>query len=716
MTATDLTHFDVEIDDGVAVVTMDRADDTLNTLDPSLMTDFEAVLERLEADDVRAAVIVSGKEDSFLAGADIKWFAGLSDPSDAAEAIRLGHTVLARLEGIHARHGKPVVAAIHGACLGGGNELALACSHRIATDHPVTQLGQPEVRLGVLPAAGGTQRLPALIGIADALDMILTGKPVRADKARRLGLVDEVVPPSLLRDIAVTRARQAIGAAPGREDGIASWLAPSRLQQLALETNPAGRAVLFRRARQRMLAETKGNYPAPERALEAVRIGVEDGRPAGLDAEARFFGELVVSPESKALRSIFFATRSGPDTSGARPVDRLAVIGGGLMGAGIATVTTHTASTPVRIKEIDHDGIGRALSYVSKALRDRVDRRRMTEFEAEQAQLRVTASTDWRGFAAVDLVIEAVFEDLELKQEVLRDVEGVVGGDTVFASNTSSLPITDIAAASTRPETVLGMHYFSPVEKMPLIEVIVTEETADWARATAVAFGERQGKTVIVVNDGPGFYTSRILGPYAAEAYQLLAEGATVEDIDGAVEAWGFPVGPLRLGDEVGLDVQSKIGRIMVDAFGERMAAPSFAEKLVSSDRKGRKNRRGFYAYDDAGKRSGVDETVYSDLGLDPTGRVPPAEIQERVSLALVNEAARCLGDGILGSAADGDVGAVMGIGYPPFRGGPFFTVDTMGASWILDRLNRLAARHGPRFEPAQILVDAATEGRTFRS
>ena len=716
MSTTELTHFRLDVTDGIALVVMDRSDDALNTLDPSLTEDFEVVLERLEGDDVRAAVIISGKDDSFLAGANIKWFADLTEPSVATDAIRRGHAVFDRLERLHARMEKPVVAAIHGACLGGGNELALACSHRIATDHPKTQLGQPEVQLGLIPAAGGTQRLPALIGIAPALDLILTGRSVRADKARRLGMVDEVVPPTLLREVAMTRAAEAIDAEPNGSDGLRSWLSPARLQKLALETNPVGRGVLFKQARQRMLAETKGNYPAPELAIEAVRIGVEEGRRAGLDAEARFFGELVVTPESKALRSIFFATRSGPDTSEARPVDSVAVVGGGLMGAGIATVTTQKASTPVRIKEVDEAGIGRALSYVSKALRKRVDRRRMSEFQAEQAMLRVTATTDWRGFGSTDLVIEAVFEDLELKRDVLRAMEEIVGEDTVFASNTSSLPITDIAAASSRPETVLGMHYFSPVEKMPLLEVVVTDQTADWARATAAEFGRRQGKTVIVVGDGPGFYTSRILGPYAAEAFQLLAEGASVEDVDGAMEEWGFPVGPLRLGDEVGLDVQSKIGRIMVDAFGERMAAPSFAERLDSSDRKGRKNRRGFYAYDDSGSRSGVDETVYADLGLTPTGRVPRSEIQERISFALINEAARCLEDGILRSSADGDVGAVMGIGYPPFRGGPFFTIDTLGPRLVVDRLRRLADRHGPRFDTAQILIDAAEQDRTFRS
>lgn len=441
---------------------------------------------------------------------------------------------------------------------------------------------------------------------------------------------------------------------------------------------------------------------------------MQEGRDAGLEAEARFFGELVTSPESLALRSVFFATRSQPDTSGAHDVVRVGIVGGGLMGAGIATVSSQKAGSLVRVKEVDEDGVARALAYVSEALHSRVQRHRMSEFEAEKAMLAVTGTTNWSGFPAVDLVIEAVFEDLELKKNVLREVEGVVGPDTVIASNTSSLPITSIAAASSHPERVVGMHYFSPVEKMPLLEVIVTDDTADWVEATAVAYGLQQGKTVIVVSDGTGFYTSRILGPYSTEAFRLLSEGATVEDIDGAVEAWGFPVGPLRLADEVGIDVGAKIAVILTDAFGERMTPPAGMGGLTASGRKGRKNGKGFYTYEN-GKRGGVDATVYEDLGVAATGGIDRAEIQERVSLALINEAARCLEEGILHSARDGDIGAVMGIGFPPFRGGPFFWIDQVGAGQVVERLERLADRHGPRFAPAEILVEAAASGRKFR-
>ncbi len=717
---SELTHFRLDVDDqGVATVLMDRQGEAINTLGPALFDDFATILDRLESDDAIKAVVLGSAKKDFLVGADIRWFATLTDADAAEQAVLEGHVLMDRLERLHTERGKPVVAAIQGSALGGGLELALCASSRICTDDPKTQLGQPEVQIGVLPAGGGTQRLPRLIGIATALDMILSGRPAQARKAKKLGLVDEVVPPSMLLEMARARALEAIGAAPSKRDR--NLASAAGLQELALETTPVGRNILFKQARQRMLAETKGNYPAPERALEAVRIGLDQGLEAGLAAEARFFGELVVSPESKALRSIFFTSREMgketwvPEGIEPRSVDKVAVLGGGLMGGGIAAVSAMRAGSSVRVKEVDDAGVGRALGYVSKVLTDRVTKRRMSPFEAEKVMLQVTGDTEWRGFGDTDLVIEAVFEDLELKRSILREVEGIVGDDVVFASNTSTIPITKIAEASQHPETVLGMHYLSPVEKMPLLEIIVTEHTSDAALATAVAFGKRQGKTVIVVNDGTGFYTSRIIAPYSNEALFLLEEGASIEAIDKTMEAWGFPVGPLLLADEVGIDVGAKVSGIMIDAFGDRMKGPEVMAGLVADDRKGRKNRRGFYTYDDSGKRGGPDESVYRALGLGPRREISREEIATRISLQMINEAARCLEEGILRSARDGDIGAFMGMGFPPFRGGPFFYVDQVGADTVVADLERYAERLGPRFEPAAILRQKAEDGTTFR-
>jgi 3-hydroxyacyl-CoA dehydrogenase/enoyl-CoA hydratase/3-hydroxybutyryl-CoA epimerase len=385
------------------------------------------------------------------------------------------------------------------------------------------------------------------------------------------------------------------------------------------------------------------------------------------------------------------------------------------MGGGIAAVSTFRAKKNVRIKEVDNSGVGRGLGYVHRFVSKQAKRRRMSPFEVDQILNRVTGSSTWAGFANSDIIIEAVFEDLDLKRSIVKEVEAVVSEKTIFASNTSTLPITKIAEASERPENIVGMHYFSPVERMPLLEVITTEMTADWVTATAVQLGKDQGKTVIVVNDGTGFYTSRLLGPYLNEAAFLLEEGASVEAIDMAMESWGFPVGPLLLTDEVGIDVGTHVAIILHDAFGDRMKGPDMMAGLIEDDRKGRKNGRGFYKYTD-GERSGVDPTVYHALGLGERVPVSKKDVTERMFLAFINEAALCLQEGILRSARDGDIGAVFGLGYPPFKGGPFWTIDQMGAEVVVTKLEKLEARFGGRFAPAQIIKDHAEAGTGFRA
>ena len=724
----DLTHFTFDLDaDGVATVLMDRAGEEMNTLSPEVADDLVAILERIETDpNIRAVVWGSAKKRNFLAGADIRWFESLQDAEAAEEALQRTQEAFTRLEDIHRRHGKPVVAAIHGACLGGGLELALACSGRVSSnDERATQLGQPEVKLGLLPAGGGTQRLPRLIGVAAALDLILTGRSIRPRRALKMGLVDATVRRDDLLATARSHALKALDPPPeapiSLTDRIKQMLTPSALQTLALETNPVGRRILFSQAEKAMLKETGGNYPAPPAALECVRVGLEQGVEAGYDTERTSFARLVLTPESRALRSIFFATQELKKDTGisteaeTRPVETVGILGGGLMGGGIAAVNTTRAKVRSVIKDIDQAGVDRGVAYVQKVLDGQVKRRRMQKADAWLAMRRlVGGATAYEDLADSDMVIEAVFEDLALKRSVLAEVEAVTSSNTIFASNTSSIPITDIAAEAGRPENVIGMHYFSPVEKMPLLEIIVTESTADWVTATAVELGKAQGKTVIVVNDGTGFYTTRIIGPYSAEVLYLLQDGATIEEIDKALVAWGFPVGPVTLSDEVGIDVGAKISKIMEEAFGDRMKAPDAFGALVADDRKGRKNGRGFYQYED-GKKGDVDESVYAVLGVTPRpGTVSRRDIQDRVALQMVNEAVRCLEDGILRSPRDGDIGAVMGLGFPPFRGGPFRWIDQQGTATVADRLRSLAKEHGSRFEPAPMLAELADRGERF--
>jgi 3-hydroxyacyl-CoA dehydrogenase / enoyl-CoA hydratase / 3-hydroxybutyryl-CoA epimerase len=722
-----LTHVHYEVDgDGIATVLLDVRGERMNTLSEKLAADLETAIRRVTDDAGVRAVVLGSKKKDFLAGADIEMLRALTSRDEATRASREAQEGFGRIAALHEELGKPVVCAIHGAALGGGLELALACSHRIVSDSPKTTLGLPEVQLGLLPGAGGTQRLPKLIGIANALDLILTGKKVRPKKALRLGLADEVVSEHILLQVARARALAAArGDHPEPKRGVArlrELATPEKLQEFALEDNPVGQRILFKKALDALRQKTRGNYPAPERALRAVRAGVLEGSAAGFAAEADGFGELVMSPEARALISIFFATQdlkkdNGTDdpTVKARPITKIGVLGGGLMGAGITTVNLIEAGLPTRIKEVDDAALARGFKHVARALAEAVKKGRLSRGQGDTLLHMATGSTTMTGFHSAEVVIEAVFEDLEIKRKVLRDVEANGRPDVVFASNTSSLPITQIAEASKHPETVIGMHYFSPVEKMPLLEIIVTDKTAPWVTATCVQLGKDQGKTVIVVRDGTGFYTTRILGPYLNEAAWLISEGAAIEAIDEAMVDFGFPVGPIVLLDEVGIDVGAKVAKVLQHAFGERLLAPGAMETLIADDRKGRKNGRGFYRYEE-GKKTGVDGSVYKVFGQsDKRKSFDTKLIQERLSLSLVNEALRCLEEGILRSGRDGDIGAIFGLGFPPFLGGPFSYVDDLSAGEVLGRLERLHREHGKRFEPAGILRTYAKSGEKFR-
>jgi 3-hydroxyacyl-CoA dehydrogenase/enoyl-CoA hydratase/3-hydroxybutyryl-CoA epimerase len=561
-----------------------------------------------------------------------------------------------------------------------------------------------------------------LVPIQTALDMLLTGKQLDAKKAKKVGLVDEVVPKPILIEVAARRALE-LASKPRKGAPEKKLEGAKALQEAALTRTALGRKLLFDQARKRLLAKTRGNYPAPERILEVVEKGLAEGYEAGLEAEARAFGELVVSPQAAQLMNIFFAQNALKKDNGVadasvkpRDVRRVGMLGAGLMGSGIAYVTATVAGIPVRLKDKDPDGVARGLGHVRGLVDRRVKAKRLTPREAVEQLALVSGTTDYGGMKGCEVVIEAVFEDLALKHRVLADIEAVCGPEVIFASNTSSIPITKIAEGSKHPETVIGMHYFSPVDKMPLLEIITTEKTAPWVTATCVELGKKQGKTVIVVNDGTGFYTSRILGPLMNEAAFVLAEGVKVEDIDQALVDWGFPVGPITLLDEVGIDVAAKVGPIMLAEFGDRMTAPPGFEKLIADRRYGRKNERGFYRYgkDEKKGKKRVDESVYGLLGIEPKKHLPPDEIAQRCALLMVNEAAHCFGEGILRSARDGDVGAIFGLGFPPFRGGPFRYVDTLGAKEIVRRLERFRDRLGVRFSPAPVLVELARTGKTF--
>jgi 3-hydroxyacyl-CoA dehydrogenase / enoyl-CoA hydratase / 3-hydroxybutyryl-CoA epimerase len=700
----------LEVEDGIALIRLDQPGKPVNVLSREMIESMRDVIESLEAGEVdaRAAVILSAKPGVWIAGADIEEFPKIETAADGERMSRTGHELLGRLE----RLPIPVVAAIDGAALGGGLEVALACTYRIATDNPKTKLGLPEVQLGILPGAGGTQRLPRLVGVRAALDLMLTGKQLDGRRARRIGLVDEVVPAPVLeraaRQIADELAAGKRTPTAARPRGSPQWV----------ETLPGMRRVIFRKARAEVMSKTKGLYPAPLRILEVVERGLDRPLEEGLDLEARAFGELSVSPEARALVHLFFTTTAAkndpavPEGTEVRRVERMAVVGAGFMGASIAAVSAESG-LPVRLKDVSPEAAAKGLRTARQLLAKRAERRRRPRHETTQLLDRVQATHEYTGFQRADLVIEAVFEDVELKHQVIRQIEEASGEETILGSNTSTIPITRLAEASRRPEHVIGLHFFSPVEKMPLLEIIVTEQTAPWVTATCHAYGKRIGKTPIIVNDAPGFYANRILTPYMNEAALLLEEGVSIEDIDRALTRWGMAVGPITLYDEVGLDVAVKAGKIMAAEFGDRLEQNRVLEKLVADERLGRKNGRGFFQYKD-GKKSGPDPSVYQLFGSPARRELPRREIQDRVALMMVNEAVRTLEEGVIHSARDGDVGAVLGLGFAPFRGGPFWYLDQTGASLVLARLRELEARYGPRFAPAALLEEKAGTGERF--
>ena len=702
-----MSIFRLEKQDGIAIITMNDPASPQNVLNESIQSEFEQIFEEVaNASDIKGLVFTSDKEDCFIAGADISMLQKIESSDQALDMCRLLHAMMQRIVDLPFT----TVAAINGACLGGGLEMALGYDYRVGSTHSSTKIGVPEVQLGLMPGGGGTQRIPRLIDLPTSLDMMLTGKQLNATRARKAGLLDAAVAPEILLKVAKEFAKKP---KPTRNKSL-----KEKLMNLA-----PMRAFIISQASKKAMQATKGHYPAHIKILDTVKRGMSTNLKEGLEIEAKGFSELVMTPESNQLINIFFAItdlkkdRGVDSDEAAREVKKVAVLGAGLMGAGIAYVTAALAKKNVRLKDINPEGLAGGVSYVGKILDKRVKRKRMKANQRDQVMARLTGTTDYSGFNDADVVIEAVFESLGLKQKMVADIESLESNkEIIFATNTSAIPIDDVAAKAKHPERVVGMHYFSPVEKMPLLEIVKGSKTADWATATAVELGKKQGKTVIVVNDGPGFYTTRILVPYNMEAVRLVLEGVSIEDVDSALESFGFPVGPIKLMDEVGIDVGAHIVETLHAAFGDRVPLIDGIDTLINDDRKGKKNGRGFYDYSGKSKGKEVDTSIYELVGVSNPGskKMTADAIAERVVLTMLNEAAYCLGEDILRSARDGDIGAVFGLGFPPFRGGPFRYMDSLGVDQVLAKLNILQAEYGERFTPAPLIVGLAGKQKTF--
>ncbi|KAG7364963.1 ClpP/crotonase-like domain containing protein [Nitzschia inconspicua] len=714
-------HFtNVEVTpEGVAIIRFDCPGKKVNAISFALAKEAEQLWKKEVENNpnVKAVVFSSAKPGMFIAGADIFDIKRIEDKSELVGLIEEGLHFFQNMR----QKGVPLVCAIDGPCLGGGLEWTMWCDYRVASDSPKTKLGLPEVKLGLLPGFGGTQNLHELVGIQNAMDMMLTGKDVRPDKAKKMGLVDLVVAPQSVESAAIASAVDLINGK------IKLKKKPKSLMNRLIEDNPLGRRMMWNQVKKMVDKNTNGNYPAPYAIMQCVQHGL-DSPKTKFQNEREQFAKLAATPESEALIGIFDGMtqmKKNPFTGTGNPVSTVAVMGAGLMGAGIGQVTAEKGMT-VLLKDRNDEAIERGESYMRGNWDKKLKRKRMTQFQHNINTSNVVGLTDdsptWKEhFAKADMVIEAVFENLDLKKKIVADIESVTPEHCVFATNTSAIPIASIAEGAKRPENIIGMHYFSPVPSMPLLEIIPHDGTSESTKATAFDVGTKQGKTVITVKDVPGFYVNRCLGPFLVEVSAVVRDGVPLETLDKAIKKFGMPVGPVTLADEVGVDVVSHVASFLSDAdLGVRMEGGdiSLMQNMIGKGWLGKKAGQGFYTYDKKKKGKSVSpevkaylkDFVQNDLKLDEK------EIQDRVISRFVNEAAKCLEDEIIDNPVVGDIGLVFGTGFAPFRGGPFRYLDQMGVSTYVDRMNFFADKYGPQFEPCQLLKDYAATNKKFHS
>jgi 3-hydroxyacyl-CoA dehydrogenase/enoyl-CoA hydratase/3-hydroxybutyryl-CoA epimerase len=699
-------------DGGLAHLVMDHPARKLNVLDTDAVASLEAALTDLESAPPQGVLVRSAKPGSFIAGADVEAIGSLSDAELVHALVRRGQAAYARLAALPC----PTVAAIDGVCLGGGTELALACDSRLAAEEPRTQIGLPEVNLGIFPAWGGTTRLPRLVGLPTALDMILTGRSLDARRAERAGLIARAVPAAWLVERAEARlAELAKLPRAKRRDrhrprDFMSWM---------LSRTPFGRSLVFKEARKGVMARTGGVYPAPLAVLNVLQLTAGRSLELGLATEADAVAPLVVGPVCKNLVRIFRLSESAKRANVVAdpalrpaPVRRMAMIGAGVMGAGIAELASRNGIA-VRMREIKPEALQKALQSVRAVIDERGRRKRQASREKDAQMGRILPTLELSGMGHADFAIEVVVEDLDVKRRVFAELEVRVPPGALLASNTSSLSINALAQGLLHPERFVGFHFFNPVHKMPLVEVVRGEKTSDAALVTAVGLARRLGKTPVVVKDSPGFVVNRVLMPYLREALHLLEESYTVPDIDEAMRRFGMPMGPFEVVDEVGLDVAYKVAGVLSKAFPERMQPSPALERMIAAGRLGRKNGAGFYKH--KGRTRKPDRSVRSVLGLNQS-RHPKSldSLAERMVLAMINESARCVEEGIVAGPEQVDLAMVFGAGFPPYRGGVLRHADTTGLQGVVDRLRSLRAEKGPRFEPCALLVANAATEKTF--
>ena len=698
-------------EDGILVATMNLPGRPMNVVGDDLMAGIAEAIGRLAEPTVKGMILTSGKAD-FCAGGDLDRMSKWTRPEEPFEASMAMKAVLRKLE----LQGKPVVAAINGHALGGGLELALACHARIAISDPRLKIGQPEVKLGLLPGGGGTVRLPRLVGIQQALQICGEGGDLSPAKALDQGLLTAL---ALDRDDLMAQAQAWIVANPKAKQ---PWDQPKFRMPGGDSRSPA-MAQLFSIAPSVASAKSQGNYPAVQHIMSSIFEGGLMDFDNACVVESRYFAACAMSPESRNMINTLWYQLNAIKKGASRPagvatskVQRLGILGAGMMGAGIAYVSAR-AGISVVLLDSTLEAAERGKGYSQGLLDKAVKRGRSTPEKRDVLLARITPTADHAALAGCDLVIEAVFEDRAVKADVTRKVQAVLGAEVVFASNTSTLPITGLAQASLKPENFIGLHFFSPVDKMPLVEIIVGQATSDETLAKGFDYVVQIGQTPIVVNDSRGFYTSRVFGTYVMEGIAMLKEGVHPRSIEVAGLQAGMPMPPLALQDEVSLS----LGLHVADQAKKDLAAEgksytehpgmSVVRQLCEIGRIGKKAGKGFYDWSADGKQLWPElATLYPVAAQQPEQR----ELIDRLMFAQANEAARCVEEGVLRSTADGNIGSIFGWGFAPFQGGSLQFINALGAAAFVARARELAAQHGPRFEPAAVVVRQAASGGRF--
>jgi 3-hydroxyacyl-CoA dehydrogenase/enoyl-CoA hydratase/3-hydroxybutyryl-CoA epimerase len=732
----DMKHFELSLQSvaghSIAFLHFDLKGEKVNKFNREVMAEFELLIPELRrrSGEIEALILFSRKPGNFIAGADITLFEAAKTATEAQALSEAGQHLLNEWEDLPF----PRVVAVNGACLGGGCELSLASSAIVMSNDPGARIGLPETLLGVVPGMGGCVRMPWKVGIAGALDLILTGKTLTGEKAYKAGLADGVLPKENFDQSAVTWVLKNLeklkrGERIAREPKLGGM---GGATGALLENNPLGRRVVFGKARSGVISKTKGKYPAP---LEAIAVISDTGtgylanfrgerRALAMKREAEGFGRMAATDVSKNCIRLFFLTEgvkknnglSEGKTADTRKIASAAVLGAGVMGGGIAHLFADKGVS-VRMKDIGIPGLELGVQSALALFKKSLKKKAITPRQFEQKLARISPTTSYDGFRSAEVVVEAIIEKMDVKQAVLRELEDHVSESTVIATNTSSLSVSKMQSVMRRPERFCGMHFFNPVHRMPLVEVIRGEKSSDFAVSQIYQFSKQIGKTPIVVKDGPGFLVNRLLMPYLTEAAIMVSDGVRIEELDPALLEFGMPMGPIELIDEVGLDVAEKVGHILHEGFGERMTPPNTFEKLLQQKRLGKKSGSGFYVYAGADKKEKtLDPGIYELLGIRPvSGNISPQEMVERCVFSMVNEAARCLEEKIVESPEEVDLGMIMGTGFPPFRGGLLRYADSVGLARVVSGLEALSSKYGKRFQPSEALRSFAAKGSFYR-